>query len=408
MKYKQIAINAFVVFGVLALAFLLWQFQHAVLLFFFSLAIAAATRPYVDSLVRRGVSSSLAIILIYVMFIALMTVIFWAVGSSFLNELQHLADNLALTYDNIWSTWPKGTQFQQMIVRQLPPPADLYKSFSPEQQTNTFNNVLGFTMTTANLIGEVFTVLVLSIYWGIDRVHFERLWLSLLPVESRARARDIYRAIDRDFGTYVRSEVLQSIIAGLLIGGGLWAMGVPYPTLLAVFAALAWLIPWLGGVLAVLPVAIIAFSQSMGLGILASLYAIAVLFFLELVIEPRFIRRHQFSSLLSILIIIALIEPFGLLGLLVAPPIAATIELIFRYNLRMRPVPTSVQRDEKIEQLRERAMHLRQLIKNYPGEPEPQTLNMLERLDNLINRSDKVLEEGLPKPPNPISRRIRS
>lgn len=405
MNYKQVAINAFVVFGILALAFLLWQFHHAVLLFFFSLAIAAAARPYVESLVQRGVSGSLAIILVYVLFIGLISLIFWAVGSSLLNELQHLADSLAMAYDRIWSTWPKGTQFEQMIVRQLPAPADLYKTFSPEQQSSMMNSMLGFTMTSANMIGEAFTVLVLSIYWGIDRVHFERLWLSLLPVESRARARDIYRAIDRGFGAYVRSEVLQSIIAGLLIGFGLWAMGINYPTLLAVFAALAWLIPWLGGVLAVLPVAIVGFSQSIGLGALATLYAIAVLFFLELVIEPRFIRRHQFSSLLSILIIIALIEPFGLLGLLVAPPIAATIELIFRYNLRMRPVPPEVQRDEKIEQLRARANHLRQLIQNHPEEPEPQTMNMLERLDNLLNRSDKVMEESMPKPR--MSNRVR-
>ena len=98
-------------------------------------------------------------------------------------------------------------------------------------------------------------------------------------------------AIERDFGEYVRSELLQSILAGVILGLGLWAMGIQYPILLAIFAALAWLIPWLGGVLAIIPVAIAGFSQSIGLGIFATVFALGVLFFLDFLIEPRFIAQ---------------------------------------------------------------------------------------------------------------------
>lgn len=406
MTLKQLAINAAVVLGTLTLAFLIWEFREAVIVFVFSLAIAAAARPYVESLSNRGLPSTVALVLVYVLFVVIVIGIFVLAGNSLITEIQHLTDNLAKTYDAIWTNWPKGTDFQKLIVQRLPPPADLYKSFSPEQSGSTISGLLGFTITSATLIGQILTIFVLSIYWSIDRVHFERLWLSLLKVESRARSRDIWRAIERDFGSYVRSEVLQSILAGVLLGLGLWAMGIQYPSLLAMFAALAWLIPWLGGVLAILPVALVGFSQSMGLGIFATIFAIGILVLLDFLIEPRFLRKRQFSSLLSILLIIALIEPFGLMGFIVAPPLAAALELIFRYNLSAKPVPTSTQSAEQVTELRARILQLRQTIANHPEPPEPQTLSILARLEELVKRTDQELETMEDKR-QPVRRRIQ-
>lgn len=405
MTMRQIAINTAVVLGILLLGMLLYEFREAVIVFIFSLAIAAATRPFVNSLTRRNVPSGLAILLVYLLFAIFIIGIFWAVGSSLLSEIQHLSDNLAITYDQVWSTWPKGSDFQKTIVQQLPPPTELYKALTPERVSTTLNSLLGFTRSSVTLIGEIFTVLVLSIYWSMDRVHFERLWLSLLPAKSRAQSREVWRAIERDFGEYVRSQVYQSILAGLLLGVGLWAMGVPYPTLLAVFGALVWLIPWLGGILAVLPIALAGFSVSVGLGIFASVFSIGVLLLLDFIVEPRFVRKRQFSSLLSILLIIALIGPFGLLGFIVAPPLAAAIELIFWYNLQGRQVPAAAQATEQVNELQARVFQVREAVTRSTIPIEPQTLNLLERLEELVNRADDVIEDETPQP---VSNRVRA
>jgi predicted PurR-regulated permease PerM len=393
MKLQRLAINAAVVMATLTVVFLLYQFRQAVILFVFSLAVAASTRPYVEALTLRGVRRGQAIILVYLLFISFLILIFVAAGSQIIREVQVLADSLAQTYDMIWTTWPEGSELQRRIVQQLPAPADLYARFSPDQENSLLQGLLGATLVSAGFIGQLVTVLILSIYWSIDRVHFERLWLSVLPVESRSRARDIWRNIERDFGAYIRSEVLQSIFAGLLFGFGLWAMGVPYPALLGLFAALAWLIPWLGAVLAVLPVTLSALSQGLGLAIFATAYVIGVLFFLEFYIESRFIRRQQYSSLLTILLIIAMIEPFGLWGLIVAPPLAASIQLLYRYNLLSRTAQDSAMDEEKMVRLRARILLIRRMATNQEEEPEPQTINLLERLEDLLDRSDQALEE---------------
>lgn len=392
MNLRQIARNAAVVCGTLLLVGLLWVFRQAIVLFVFSLAVAAAGRPYVEAVAGRGIKRSVAILLVYVLFIGLIIGSFFLIGTELLRELQVLVDNLARMYDNIFLTWPEGTEFQQTIVQQLPPPQDLYASFSSEQQSSALSGVLGFTASSVGFIGQLLSVLILSLYWSFDRVHFERLWLSLLPVDIRARGRDIWRSVEQDFGAYVRSELLQSILAVVLLGFGFWIAGMPYPLLLAIFGGLVWLIPWLGGVLAVVPAVLSGLTISTGMAIFGAVYVIAVLFFLELFIEPRFIRRGQFSSLLSILLIIALVEPFGLWGLLVAPPLGAALELIVRYNIQSRTQTPGSETRERLVQVRNRLAQLRETLETNGTQPEPPTLNLLTRLEDLAGRVDEMLD----------------
>jgi predicted PurR-regulated permease PerM len=395
---RRVALNTAVVFGVLLLVYLAWVFRQALIIFFFSLAVAAAVRPLADRLSKRGLAQGLALLLVYLVSFIVLAVIIMLVGNSLLRELQLAADSLAQSYERIWQEWPQGTEFQQLIVGRLPAPADLYESFSIDQPNSALQPIMGFTLSWFNFLSQVSIIIILSIYWSLDRVHFERLWLSLLPVGARARYRDMWRDIERDFGAYMRSELFQSLLAGILLGLGYWVIGLPFPTLLALFGALAWLMPWLGGVLAILPAVLAGLSIHLGLGSAAALYAIAVLFFLEFVIEPRFIRRRQYSSLLSILMILALVQPFGLLGLVVAPPLAAALELAFRYNLQNRPKPLPDESVQRIAELQDRLDIVRQMIAGQEEEPEPQTINLLNRLENLVEKANELLEDNPPKP----------
>lgn len=397
MSMKQLAINSAIVFGTLTGVFLLWEFHKAALLFLLSLVIAATLRPLGEVFTRRRFSDAAAVMLVYGLTLIGLGVLFWWAGSSLVVELQRLGDDLTRTYDLIWTTWPKGNLFQQWLIHQLPAPANLWSGLTANPNGSALSGLFGLTMGATSFLGEFFTVFVLSIYWSIDRVHFERLWLSLLPVESRARARDIWRAIERDFGLYVRSELLQSILAGILLGAGLWIIGVPYPTLLATFAAFAWLIPWFGGLLVLLPVALFGFAQSIFVGAAATALALGVMFLLNFFIEPRFIRPRQVSSLLSILLMIAFIEPFGLIGFIIAPPLAAAIELVLRYNLQSRPTSSTQKSEEQLEVLRERILQLRENLANNESTPEPQILSLLGRLEDLTNRTDQILETEKPR-----------
>lgn len=153
-------------------------------------------------------------------------------------------------------------------------------------------------------------------------------------------------------------------------------------------------LPWPPGrvALAVLPVVLVGLSINLWLGIGAGMYSIAVLFFLEFYIGPRFTSRRQFSSLLGVLLILALVEPFGLLGFLVAPPLAAAIELIFRYSLQTRSTTVANVSAEQMAALHARLDSLHEILENRTEETEPQVNSMLSRLEALVTQANQALE----------------
>src|SRR6266511_753785 len=104
-------------------------------------------------------------------------------------------------------------------------------------------------------------------------------------------------------------------------------MGIRYPALLAGWGAIARLFPWFGAVIAVLPALLIGIGISSTVGLLATLYTIAVLLTLKLVIEQRFFLRSKYSALLIVLFVIDLAETFGFLGFVLAPPLAVAVQI---------------------------------------------------------------------------------
>src|SRR5690606_33866595 len=107
-----------------------------------------------------------------------------------------------------------------------------------DQMTVFGEAVINVTQNLGAIIGQFLLAMVLSIYWTADQLRFERFWLSLLPVVQRARAREVWHSIEAQVGAYLRSEIAQSVLAGLLLAPGFWVMGIDYPLIWALFISL--------------------------------------------------------------------------------------------------------------------------------------------------------------------------
>jgi predicted PurR-regulated permease PerM len=109
---------------------------------------------------------------------------------------------------------------------------------------------------------------------------------------SANRRAGIWRTVEPDIGAYIRGEVIQSLLAGLLLGLGYWLLGSPYPALLALAGALACLIPVVGAALAVIPVLLVGLLTSVQLSLFTALYTLVVLIALGVWVKPRLFNRR--------------------------------------------------------------------------------------------------------------------
>jgi len=312
-----------------------------------------------------------------------------------IGDLQELAQTISVQNTWVLPPWLEGSLFQQALDRWLPTPEKLFEAITDQRQLME-SAILGFTQGIGGIVSAFLVILFLSIYWSINQNHFERLWLSLLPSEQRTPARDVWRTLEHDLGAYIRSEIIQSLLAVLLLGLGYWLLGSQYPALLAVVGAIAWLVPVVGAALAVILPLLLGLLTGAHLSLLTVLYTLIVLMALQVWVEPRLFRRKWNNPILTLVILLAMADAFGLLGIILAPPLSVSCQILWKLLVSDRLAPdTAVQ----VSDLKERQARLRLAIEEMEGPPPPLVLSSMERLASLLEKAEPVLQKALPLPP---------
>ncbi len=229
-------------------------------------------------------------ILLYVVALGSFGFLLFRTGETAINEIQLFARTVSVQDEWRVPVWLEGSAFQQELAARLPPPSQLFSAVTGSQGQRVLPALFDFTQGIGSVVSGVLVILLLSIYWSISQVHFERFWLSLLPAGQRTQARGVWRTIEPDIGAYIRGQVTQSLLAGLLLGLGYWLLGSPYPALLALAGALACLIPVVGTALAVIAALLVGLLTSVQLSLSTALYALVVLIALEAWVMPRLVQ----------------------------------------------------------------------------------------------------------------------
>lgn len=391
---KNFVINTLVVLGTLLGLVLLWQFRSAILLAIFSLILASTVRPAVNWFENRGLSKATAIPLVYLVSLGILGGLIYLVSGPLIQEIQDLSDQMATAYERIFVIWPQGTPIQQQIVNQLPGPANLYQAIAGERGVLLFKNVLGIAQGFFGIMAGLSLAVILSIYWAIDQMQFERIWLSWLPVEKRVRARAIWHEIETGTGAYLRSELIQSILVTVLLGVGYWLMGLPYPILLSLTGAIFWLIPWLGAVLTVLLPLVAGLYSGILLTGVACAYTIAVLIFLEFIVEPKIFDHRQYSSLSIVFFMLVLAQSYGLIGMVIAPPLAAASQILLRNLLYAQTSSSNGAPQKRLAGLHSKLVQIQAHLAE-TGTMRPEFANLIERLMSLVEQTyDYFLQQS--------------
>jgi len=394
---KRLIWFGFAVMTTLLALVVLWQFRIVVVYVLISLTLAAALRPLFNRLVGRGLAVRMAWILLYLVALGSLGFLLFLTSETAIKEIQQLAHTVSVQDKWVLPVWLEGSSFQQVLLARLPPPSKLFEAVTGNQGQLVIPAILGFTQGIGSVVSAVIVILFLSLYWSINQIHFERLWLSLLPSGQRKQARGIWRTVEPDIGAYIRGEVIQSVLTGLLIGLGCWLLGSPYPALLALAGALACLIPVVGVAIAVVPVLLVGLLTSVQLSLITALYALVVMIAVGVWVKPRLFNRRWDNPILTIVLLIALADAFGLVGIIVAPPISVVCQILWSRLISRRAVSGAA---IQVSDLKERQALVWAAIKSMDEPPLPLVTSSMERLTHLIEKAEPILQAGLPAEPS--------
>ena len=405
---KRIAWITAIVLGTLTVLFLLWLFRVAFVVFLLSLATAAAVHPVITLLTKWGIKRGIAILITNLTLLVLIGGLLVILSRPLVEDLAQMTNNIQLWYENLVRTLPESEDgLQVAIARQLPPTAELFKAMGGEEGGQALQGLLGSASGLAGFLSQAVVIIILSIYWSLDQIQFERLWISLIPVEGRKQARNLWRDIESGVGSYILGEVVQSYLVVLILWMSFSWIGLPQPALLAVFCALFWFIPWLGAVLALIPVILAGLSVGPLVALGAGMLTVATLALMEVFIQPIFFNRNRFNSLFLVLVVIILTQAYGLLGLILAPALAAALEISYQhFSIRRESELRAEEISEEIGQLQTNLESLQQRMQSPNSETSPQLVNLTERLGGLVEKTIDYLEESGKKSPRPKKPRV--
>jgi predicted PurR-regulated permease PerM len=194
---------------------------------------------------------------------------------------------------------------------------------------NAFGGVLGVGKAILGFAVSMLTVIILMIYFLANMPAIKRTMYRVVPRSRRARVGLLTDEILNRVGGYVLGNLFTSLVAGLATLIWLEAWGVPYAVALAMFVAITDLIPLIGATIGAIGVTAVALFSGIPTGIATFAYYMAYQQFENYVLQPRVMKRTvDVAPVVTIVAALLGAALLGVLGALIAVPIAAGIQLL--------------------------------------------------------------------------------
>lgn len=193
------------------------------------------------------------------------------------------------------------------------------------------SSALGIGKVVARTVTEAILVIVLTFYFLGALPRVKRTAYRLVPGSRRQRVELITEEILRRVGGFVLGNLATSVIAGLGTFVWLTIWGIPYPLLLALFVALLDLVPIVGSSVAGLIVSLVAVAKSVPAAIATLVFYVVYRFVEDYLLTPRVMSRTvEVSGLVTVVAVLIGGSLLGIVGALVAIPVAAATQLVFQ------------------------------------------------------------------------------
>jgi predicted PurR-regulated permease PerM len=245
------------------------------------------------------------------------------------HEANRLADQLPGIADDVQrGRGPIGSLVERYHVRQY--------IAEHREQLQAYAKGLGaptlaFVRGAATTVAGVVTIIVLAYLMVLQAPKLVSGFLALFPPPRAERIRRVGADCARSVTGYISGNLLISVICGVLTYAVLFFTGVPYAGLIALFVAIADLVPLVGATLGAVVAAVAAFLHSTTAGIVVVVFFVVYQQLENHLLQPLILSRTVALNPLTVLVaILVAVELAGILGALLAIPVAGMIQTIAR------------------------------------------------------------------------------
>ena len=294
--------------------------------------IALGLDPLVRLLEKRGLARSYSILIVVLSILALATAVIVAVIPSIIEETGALlsdAPNLVTNLNSLPVIQSLDGQFNGAISTAISNVSTYLADAS--HWPLMLGGVVQVGITLVNGVVGFVVILTLSLYFMASLGRFKKFIYALVPASKRDTFSELSEEVAQSVGRYVSGQATVALINSTLGFIVMSIFGVPFSVVLAFITFLLALIPLVGAMSGAAIVTLVALTVSPGTALVVGIYYLVYMQIEAYVISPRVMKRAV--SVPGGVVVVAAMAGgalLGIMGALVAIPVAASIILILR------------------------------------------------------------------------------
>lgn len=329
--------------GAIVLLLFLWYARALFLTMFlgviFGLALARATDHLERFRIRRSIGAPLVMLVVIGGLVGLIAF----TAPRLREQTRDLSRELPKALQTIEKKLGLGPGTVAAAAQSSPPPQQERQREGEQPQQGTAKHVVAresrtigrmlfpVISTTVEAIAGLLIVIFIAIYIGVDPGTYRDGILHLVPHQHRRKGKEVVAELDATLRGWLIARLTAVVIIGAITAGALAVLGVKAALALGVIAGLLEFVPFFGPVIAAIPAIGVALTDSP-----QKAFYVVLLYILIQQIEGNLLtplllkKRLDVPPVLTIVAVSALGIVFGVLGMLVAEPLAAATMVLVK------------------------------------------------------------------------------
>ena len=329
VEFLRIDVSTWTFVKVLLLVMIIWflyLIRDILAILFFSLILSSAIDPFVDWLVFKKIPRALAVFFIYIILIGVIASIFALIVPALILQSQELIGNLPLYFKSFSSGFESLKYYSSQY--------GLFDNIEGTLKTllGGLNVNTGVFSFLSNLVGGIFSfvlILVITFYMLVSENALKKSFQYLAPPKYLPYLTQLFHRIQQKIGLWLRGQLVLSLIIGVMSYVGLLFIGMPYALVLALIAALAELVPYIGPVLGSIPAIFIAFTIDPILAVAVLVIYVVIQQLENNILVPKIMQKAiGLNPIISISSLLIGAKVAGVLGAIMAIPVATALSVV--------------------------------------------------------------------------------
>jgi predicted PurR-regulated permease PerM len=319
---------------------LLWRLAPVITPFAVAAGIAYLTDPLVDRLERVGVGRTLAVVLVFLLLTALLAVSLLVLVPILLRQARELIEQVPA-----WLDWATSTALPWLRDQLGLEAGSLGLDEAQQLLKESWQEISGAALDVLGTLGRggvaVVTLITNLVLVPVVAFYLMRDWdkliagiQNLLPRRRVVAISGLAREIDEVLSAFIRGQLLVMLALGATYAAGLALIGLQAAFLIGLTAGLLSVVPYLGSIVGLaIAIGVAVFQFGDVLHVVLVLVVFAVGQSLEgMVLTPILVGdKIGLHPVAVIFAVLAGGQLFGFLGILLALPVAAALNVVVRH-----------------------------------------------------------------------------